>query len=283
MKKNTLKQTFLKEDHKLDNVNRELSGFKSLVHGQPEKTDLGKVNQELGGFKSLVHGDPGSKAPAKHPMDKELDSAKWELSEDFDLDMDDSFSDEFSTKKDGEEQSHNTGDEIEENVITIDSMAPMDELEHVSLVMNPNDYTAKNPKAGQVDPETASTTFSAPGGPGFEKSTDDSDKEVLFDGDQDRKRALVTEMDPFNEYDPTPKDGGFGPDDEDNEDWENYLAEPENQEKHEPTKTNDLKSRIANFFKREAKEPVLTKKQKLVKENVEVLKSKLLEEIKKLK
>lgn len=288
-----------------------------------------QVNKELGSFKSLLHGEPKDNAP-KNDIDKELDNAKWELTEDigeastYDIFENDQLigqadslksamqqvrglpTDDLEVKKGGRLIGHidstgnfvhaieegqgfgvepedpfasamsNHEDKIESNkfntkpedafgdafnssvkeaaVIGIDEMDPMDELEHVSLVIHPDDGTEPGmdplmTPMGGCDSEDASvSTFAAPGGPDFEKSGMDN-ADVLFDGGRMNNEAAHT-FSPddigFDDhiggpglYDEEETEDSLEFNDEENDDWLSYLVEPE-LEKHN-TPSNDMK------------------------------------------
>lgn len=262
MKKVKLLETYLKEKDENDpdfrgKVNKELTGFKSLLHNKSENhktnsTDLDKVN-------------------------KELDKANWELSENkegFDLDLEDSFtnsyseyeektkSNKFGTKpEDAFSDAYNNS--IKETIIGIDKSEPLDELEHVSLIIHPDVESEQD--IGSVDgcdsKNTKVSTFSAPGGPNFKNSEKDN-KDVLFDSDEINKES---NLDKEN-------------DSEENEEWLQYLLEPE-KEKHN-LHSNDMKNKnvLNKEYKHSIKENVSKLKNKLSKINKSMSESKQISE-----
>lgn len=241
----TLQETYLNEKD-LDSVNKELGGFKSLMHSSEPKD----VNKELGGFKSVLHGP--SNAPAKNSVDKELDNTKWELSEADDLDFSDFNKKDsvpppapakrgFNTKpEDPFADAFNKHDFKEHIIEPSDEIDPLDSLEHVSLVIHPT-------VAGQEGDCNGShmNTFQAPGGPGFDSGDDGKEgisKIVLQDGELTKEQPeLVAENDPFNEFDPTGFDAEGDFDAEEDEEWLSYLSEPNDKSE---LYANDVKGRV---------------------------------------
>lgn len=257
----------------------------AYLHEKDDDADFrGKVNKELGGFKSILNDDEPKSKPSKvNDVNKELDKAKWELTEEigspeqleerhgnpfakpegFDVEPENPFADavaghqatvannKFNTKpEDAFSDSYNSS--VKESMISVDEMDPMDELEHVSLVIHPTDGSEQGmdplmTPMGGCDSEDASvSTFAAAGGPDFEKTGMDGDAVVLVDGMPVNKEAAWT----FSPEDVGADDhmdndfnDDFGMDsEEENDDWLSYLVEPEMERHSGPS--NDMKGSV---------------------------------------
>lgn len=250
MKKLTLKEAFLAEKDT----------------GGP----VDKVNRELGGFKSLLHGDGPSDAPKGkddhvNKVNDELKGVKWES---FEVEPEDAFSDAF-------EQQGNKPQDIEQldepfheahceqsGPCECGGIMPVDSLERVSITVHPADEE-------QVLHSDAGT-FGAPGGPGFDQP------------EIHHHEPINDAVDPVNPMgvEDAPSvvdDGGLA-------NLEAYLQDIEDEMSgRADTYASDFKANPnkSSSYNKEAVEPKKEEKKDQIAENVNRLKRKLSESLKK--
>jgi hypothetical protein len=235
-------------------------------------TSVDQANKELGGFKSLLHGDKKDKKPAQdlNKVNDELKGAKWEMSESsFDLDQEDAFSDSFEQQMGAggsKQQDLNQLDEpfheahCEQNgPCDCGGIVPVDALERVSITIHPGDENGEVLHDNEY--ESNAGTFAAPGGPSF------GEPEVVHNHE-----PINDAVDPIEQDGNAPSvvdDGGLA-------NLEAYLQDIEDEM---AGRTDSYPSDFKNdpnkmsSYKKEAVDPV--------KENVNRLKKKLSESLKK--
>lgn len=186
----------------------------------------------------LFDTDEGFGLTPENPFDDAVENHHQNVQNNkFNTKPEDAFSDAFNSS-------------VKEAVIGVDQMDPMDELEHVSLVIHPTVSTPgmdplMTPMGGCDSEDASVSTFAAPGGPDFEQSGT-GDKTVLVDGELKQEAAWTFSPDDvgFDDhvgggglYDEEPLD-----DMDDDDGWLSYLLEPE-EEKHN-LHSNDMKGSV---------------------------------------